>query len=166
MIDQQSFKDHASGTRAQDAGRILRWLADNHKTYTRTAFNQYLDHLVLLKLLDFHIRYEQHATGLDFKYDVDGTMVHKKFGPHQLVHSDWRMLLLVAHQSLLAWGALSHVACPFTYRVSVSSRLRDRLFRPVDGTNIALFVPYMYPTLSQRKTSTSTTWRSRSRRTP
>ena len=68
----------------KDCGRILRWLQEHAEMYTRTTFNQYLDHPVLLKWLDFHIRYEQHATGLDFKYDNEGTMVHKKFGPHQL----------------------------------------------------------------------------------
>ena len=166
VIDQQCWKDHASGTRAQDSGRILRWLEENAESYTWTTFNQYFDNVVLLKLLDFHLRHEHHAKGLDFKFDVDGTIVDKKFGPHELVHSDWRILLLVAHQSLLTWGALSHVACPFTYRVSVSSRLRDRLFRPVDGTNSARFVPHTYPTLSQRQITTSSSRRRLSRKTP
>ena len=85
------------------------------KMYTRTMFNQYLDHLVLLKWLDFHIRHKSdHAKGMNFKFEIDGTTMDKKFEPHELVHPDWRMLLLVAHQSLLTWGALSHVACPFT----------------------------------------------------
>ena len=97
MIDQRCRKDHASGRRAQYSGRILRWLEENAETYTRTTFNQYLDSPVLLKLLDFHLRHEHHAKGLDFKYDLEGTMVHKQFQPHELVHSDWRMLLLVAH---------------------------------------------------------------------
>ena len=103
-IDQQCFKDHASGTRAEDAGRILRWLQDNHRTYTRTAFNQYLDGLVLLKLLDFHINCPGHATGMDFKFEEDGKTVQKKFEPWRLVRSDWRMLLLVAHQSPVLWS--------------------------------------------------------------
>ena len=38
-IDQQSWKDHASGTRAKDAGRILRWLQESTDTFTRTNFN-------------------------------------------------------------------------------------------------------------------------------
>ena len=49
VIDQQCIKDHESGTRAQDSGRILRCLQEHAETYTRTTFNQYLDHLVLLK---------------------------------------------------------------------------------------------------------------------
>ena len=104
VIDQQCFKDHASGTRVQDAGRILRWLEDNHEEYTRTNFNKYLDGLVLLKLCSFHINGAGHAAGMDFKFEEDGKTVQKMFEPWHLVHSDWRMLLLVAHQSLLPWS--------------------------------------------------------------
>ena len=104
VIDQQCFKDHAAGTRAQDSGRILRWLEDNEAEYTRTKFNKYLDGLVLLKLCTFHFNSPEHATGMEFKFEADGKTVTKKFEPHQLVHSDWRMLLLAAHQSLLTWS--------------------------------------------------------------
>jgi hypothetical protein len=144
VIDQQSFKDHAAGTRAQDAPRILRWLESNGEEYTRTKFHKFLDGLVMFKLCTFHFNTPQHKTGMEFKWEADGKTVTKKFGPHQLVHSDWRMLLLAAHHSLLTWSVL-HVACPFTYRVYVPSRLRDRVFRPVDGTNVTRFVSYMYP---------------------
>ena len=104
VIDQQCFKDHAAGTRAQDSGRILRWLEDNEAEYTRTKFNKYLDGLVLLKLCTFHFNSPEHATGMEFTFEADGKTVKKKFEPYQLVHSDWRMLLLAAHQSLLTWS--------------------------------------------------------------
>jgi hypothetical protein len=104
VIDQQCFKDHASGTRAQDAGRILRWLEDNEEEYTRTNFNKYLDGLVLLKLCSFHFNSPEHATGMDFPFEEDGKTVRKKFAPWRLVHSDWRMLLLVSHQSPVLWS--------------------------------------------------------------
>ena len=54
VIDQQSFKDHAAGTRAQDAPRILRWLESNGEEYTRTKFHKFLDGLVMFKLCTFH----------------------------------------------------------------------------------------------------------------
>ena len=98
VSDQQCRKDHASGTRAQDSGTILRLLQENTESYTRTNFNHYLDRLVLLKVLDFHIRHKSdHAKGMNFKFEIDGTTMDKKFEPHELVHPDWRMLLLVAH---------------------------------------------------------------------
>ena len=104
VIDQQSFKDHAAGTRAQDAPRILRWLESNGEEYTRTKFHKFLDGLVMFKLCTFHFNTPQNKTGMEFKWEADGKTVTKKFGPHQLVHSDWRMLLLAAHQSLLTWS--------------------------------------------------------------
>ena len=57
VIDQQCWKDHAFGTRAKDAGRILRWLQESTDTFTRTNFNHYLDSLVLQKLVGFHINH-------------------------------------------------------------------------------------------------------------
>ena len=104
VIDQQSFKDHAAGTRAQDAARILRWLEDNKDEYTRTKFHHFLDGLVMFKLCTFHFNSPEHATGMEFKFEADGKTVHKKFTPWQLVHPDWRMLLLAANQSLLTWS--------------------------------------------------------------
>ena len=97
VIDQQCWKDHASGTRAKDAGRILRWLQESTDTFTRTNFNHFLDGLVLRKLVDFHINHTNHQKEVNFMVEVDGTTVPMKLQPHELVHPDWRLLLLVAN---------------------------------------------------------------------
>ena len=114
------------GTRAQDSGRVLRWLQENTNSYTRTNFNHYLDSLVLLKLLDFHIRHTYHRKEMNFKFEIDGTAVGEKFKPQELVHPEWRMLLLVAHCHFL-----HHVRC---HTLRVRSR-NVSPSRPVHGTD-------------------------------
>ena len=79
-------------------------MEDNEEEYTQTNFNKYLDGLVLLKLCSFHFNSPEHATGMDFQFEEDGKTVQKKFEPWRLVHSDWRMLLLVTHQSPVLWS--------------------------------------------------------------
>ena len=102
VIDQQCWKDHVSGTRARDAGRILQWLQDNTDCFTRTNFSHFLDGLVMRKLIDLHINHTDHRKEMDFMVELGGTMVHKKLQPHELVHPDWRGYLLVANYFVIS----------------------------------------------------------------
>ena len=108
LIDQQYWKDHASRTGAKDAGRILRWLQESTDTFMRTNFNHYIDSLVLRKLVDSHINHTDHQKEMNFTFDLDGTPPPKKLHPHELVHSDRRMLLLVAHCLVLLYRVRCH----------------------------------------------------------
>ena len=99
---------HAAPGPRIPGGSCGRWAQENTDSYTQTNFNRYLDSLVLRKLLDFHITHEasgirhtDHQKEMNFKFEIDGTTVDKKFAPDELVHPDWRMLLHVARSHFL-----------------------------------------------------------------
>ena len=91
-IDQQCWKDHAAGTRAQDAATILEWLEDNAATYTRAGFNKFLDRLVTRKLLEYHFMNPDHAHAMELEVeDANKEKTMKQFPARSLVHADWGM---------------------------------------------------------------------------